>query len=395
MWEMAKKSKKQAVIYIAVILFSIAFIIVGNAVCRPPIFDEGGEEYYRAKVISVGEPIKNEYYLDDGETMVSSENVVFRARFLSGPYKGDEADCLQTIDIMYEFGLREVRVGDSVLVSRPQYEVDEDVGWIFIEFNRIGKIIFLVAVFLLLIAAIGRKKGLSTILSLIFTVLSIFLVYIPAILKGYNVYVMSVIICAFSVFTSLILIGGWNTKTICAIIGNLIGVAVAGVLTAVMSNAFGMSGLVDENYIMLTQLDTPIDLKAIIWGGVLVGAMGAVMDVSMSIASAMNELSETMRNKSFFNMLRSGMNIGRDAIGTMTNTLILAYIGGALATVLLLVAYNKNILYLFNMEMILAEILSSIVGSIGILAAVPATAFISAYIFNRPGRSKNAEEESE
>ncbi len=385
---MAKKSGKQIIIYVLTIVFSIAFILVGNVLCHPPIFDEGGEEYYRAKVISAESAAEKSYYLDDGTTEVSAKNVIFRAKILSGPYKGDEADCLQTIDSMYAMSLREVKKGDSVLISRPQYEVSEDVGWIFIEFNRIGSIIVLVAVFLALIAIIGRKKGFSTILSLIFTVLSIFLVYVPAILKGYNIYLMSVIICVFSVFTSLILIGGWNRKTVCAIIGNLIGVAVAGVLTAVMNNIFGMTGLVDENYIMLTQLDTPIDLKAVIWGGVVVGAMGAVMDVAMSIASAMNELSETMRDKSLFNMLRSGMNIGRDAIGTMTNTLILAYIGGALATVLLLVAYNKNMLYLFNMEMILADILSSVVGSIGILAAVPATAFISAYIYNRPEKKR-------
>lgn len=385
---MAKKSGKQIIIYVLTIVFSIAFILVGNVLCHPPIFDEGGEEYYRAKVISAESVAEKSYYLDDGTTEVSAKNVIFRAKILSGPYKGDEADCLQTIDSMYAMSLREVKKGDSVLISRPQYEVSEDVGWIFIEFNRIGSIIVLVAVFLALIAIIGRKKGFSTILSLIFTVLSIFLVYVPAILKGYNIYLMSVIICVFSVFTSLILIGGWNRKTVCAIIGNLIGVAVAGVLTAVMNNIFGMTGLVDENYIMLTQLDTPIDLKAVIWGGVVVGAMGAVMDVAMSIASAMNELSETMRDKSLFNMLRSGMNIGRDAIGTMTNTLILAYIGGALATVLLLVAYNKNMLYLFNMEMILADILSSVVGSIGILAAVPATAFISAYIYNRPEKKR-------
>ena len=102
----------------------------------------------------------------------------------------------------------------------------------------------------------------------------------------------------------------------------------------------------------------------------------------MSIASAMKELNDTMERKTFFRMLRSGMNIGRDAIGTMTNTLILAYIGGSLATVILL-AVNKNIYYLFNMEMIMVEILSAVIGSIGILAAVPATALVSAYVFNR------------
>lgn len=103
----------------------------------------------------------------------------------------------------------------------------------------------------------------------------------------------------------------------------------------------------------------------------------------MTIASAMNELAENMENKTFMKMLKSGMNIGRDAIGTMTNTLILAYVGSSLATVLLLIVYNKDILYLFNMEMIVVEVLQAVVGSMGILFAVPATALFSAYIFTK------------
>jgi uncharacterized membrane protein len=89
----------------------------------------------------------------------------------------------------------------------------------------------------------------------------------------------------------------------------------------------------------------------VVWGGIIIGALGAIMDVAMTIASAINELSEHMEAKSFSRMLKSGMNIGRDAIGTMTNTLILAYIGGSLAIVLLLIANNKSVDYLFNTEM--------------------------------------------
>lgn len=106
------------------------------------------------------------------------------------------------------------------------------------------------------------------------------------------------------------------------------------------------------------------------------------MDVAMSIASAMNELSDHMQKRSFSKMLKSGMNIGKDAIGTMTNTLILAYIGGSLAMVLLLTAYNRNVLYLFNLEMIVVEVMQAVVGSMGILFAVPLTAVFAAYIFN-------------
>ncbi|MBQ6901453.1 MAG: YibE/F family protein [Oscillospiraceae bacterium] len=378
-----KRMNRGTVIYLATVIFSVLFVLVGNLVCRPQIFNEGEEDYHRATVVKIGDITEDQYSLDDGETMVSNKRITFTAKMKSGPYKGDTVEVVQDVDDMYAYQPRDVKVGDKILVSRPGYDTEGEVNWVFIEHNRIGTIIWLIAIFLLLIVIIGRRKGISTIISLIFTVLAIFLVYIPSILKGYNIYLMTVIVSVFTIFMSLILISGWSLKTLCAISGNVMGIAISGILAVVMSNILGLTGMIDEDYVLLTLMDTPVNLRAVLWGGVCIGALGAIMDVAMSIASAMKELNDTMSDKSFFRMLRSGMNIGRDAIGTMTNTLILAYIGGALATVLLLVAYNKNMYYLFNMEMIMAEILSAIVGSIGILAAVPATSIISAYVFNR------------
>ena len=381
--------KIDSIVYISTILFSIVFILLGNLICTPEDSVEGGEIYYKAVVTEVGIAEESEYSLDDGETMVTSKRIPFSALVKSGPYKGDTVEVIQDVDDMYAYQPRDVRVGDKILISRPNYDVPGDgEEWVLIEYNRIDTIIWLVAAFLLLIVIIGRTKGISTIISLIFTVLAIFLVYIPSILKGYNIYVMTIIVSVFIIFMSLILISGWNKKTLCAIFGNVMGIAIAGILATIVSRALGLTGIIDQDYVLLTLMETPIDLRAIVWGGVCIGALGAVMDVAMSIASAMNELNDTMKDKSFFNMLRSGMNIGRDAIGTMTNTLILAYIGGALATVLLLVMYNKNLYYLFNMEMIMVEILAAIAGSIGILAAVPATALFSAYVFNRKSNNE-------
>ena len=379
--------KKQTMIYIITILISVAFVFVGNIICRPTMMSEGVEDYYRAKVVEVGNVEEAEFSLDDGETMVSNKRIEFTAKMINGPYKGDTVEAIQDIDDMYAYQPKDVEVGDEILLARPSYDLESgelggDSDWVLIEHNRIGKIIWFVIAFFLLIIFIGHRKGLTTILALLFTVLAIFLVYIPGILKGYNIYGMTIVISIFTIISSLIIINGWNFKTICAISGNIIGVAFAGLTAIIMSKAFRLTGMVEQNYVMLTQLETPIDLLGVIWGGVLVGALGAIMDVAMSIASAMKELNDTMSNKSFFRMLRSGMNIGRDAIGTMTNTLILAYIGGALASVLLL-TIHQNVYYLFNMEMILVEILSAIAGSIGILAAVPATAVISAFVFNR------------
>lgn len=409
-----KKLGKQRVIYIATVLFSILFLIIGSSICKSDLIGNGESDCYKAEVTEIISVDDIQYDLDDEGTYVPNKRIVFKARMENGPYEGDIVEAVQDIDSLYAYQPRQAKVGDEILLSRPdfdgsdaedksnapedadkeqvdgisgnvaeEYSVDENrAQWILIEHNRINSLAWLCVIFLLLIVLIGKKKGFSAILALLFTVLAIFMIYIPSIIRGFNIYLMTIIISTYVIFMSLIILNGWNFKTICAIIGNMTGVAVAGILALIMNSVVGITGMVEQNYVMLTLMDTPIDLRAIVWGGILIGALGAIMDVSMSIASAMKELNDTMERKSFFRMLRSGMNIGRDAIGTMTNTLILAYIGGSLATVILL-AVNKNIYYLFNMEMIMVEILSAVIGSIGILAAVPATAVVSAYIFNR------------
>jgi uncharacterized membrane protein len=183
----------------------------------------------------------------------------------------------------------------------------------------------------------------------------------------------------------LVIINGVHKKTLCAVIGNLGGLASAGILSYVISNMLNLTGLIDQDSIFLLMInpDNPIDLRAILWSGIVIGSLGAVMDISMSIASATNELAENIENKDFKTFLKSGLNIGQDSIGTMTNTLVLAYIGSSLSIVLLMVVYNSDILHLINLEMIVYEILQAIIGSMGILLAIPITSLFSAYIFSK------------
>lgn len=390
--ESKNKSQKNALTYLIVIVLSIAFIVSGYFICRPE--SKSGTKdvkMYPAKVVDVYNKIENSYSLEGEDNEVKQELVLFVAEFTGKYKKGEKVEAVQKIDQLYYYQPQEVKNGDKILISLSSEASEGE--WTYVEHNRITSIIALVVVFLLLVIIIGRAKGFNTIVSLIFTTAAIFAVYVPSILKGYNIYLSTIIISIFIVLMSLIIINGINKKTLCAILGNIGGVAIAGILAIVVNKILHITGLMDDDFVFLTLINesNPIDLKAIIWGSIVIGSLGAIMDVAMSIASAMNELSETMGNKSFSRLLKSGMNIGRDAIGTMTNTLILAYIGGALATVLLLVANNKNILYLFNLEVIMVEIVQAIVGSIGILVAVPATALLSAKIFDASA-TKNVNE---
>ena len=163
----------------------------------------------------------------------------------------------------------------------------------------------------------------------------------------------------------------------------------AGLLTLLMSYLMQLTGMISEEtlYLQLVQTANPIDLRGLVFAAIIIGALGAIMDVAMDIASSLNEMRQNIPNISGKQLIKSGMNIGRDVMGTMANTLILAYIGSGLITTLLLVAYNVSFIELMNMEFIVVEILQALVGSIGILLAIPMTAIISAAIYPRKKHS--------
>lgn len=382
-----KNRFSKSVIYLFILLFSIAFILAGYFICKPDNAISGNEEYYTATVLTVGETVVDEYSYDGASEDLFNKTVYFTAELTSGgeEWEGTRVDAQQYINYALSIQPKEIKVGDEVVLFYSSGYESEEKLWQFAEKNRSKSLLLFCLSFLLLILLIGGRKGVSTIIALLFTVAAIFLVYIPSILKGMNIYATTIIICIFIIVMSLLLLNGINKKSLCAILGNVGGVLVAGILALIMSSILGITGDVEEDYLLLMQLNEgfPIDLKAIVWGSILIGSLGAVMDVAMSISSALQELSENMENKTFGKLLKSGMNIGRDAIGTMTNTLILAYIGGSMATVLLLMAYNMNVLYLFNLEMIVVEVLQAVVGSMGILFAVPSTALIAAYIYTK------------
>ncbi len=361
---------KNKVLYAITIVVAILFILIGYFVTKSDKEEYVNHFFKSGQVLSVGE-------------IYESENSQIGVLYLPFTVKidGEEIAAIQTIDNSVKYIKKDVEVGDNVLITK----FSDSETWYFTDYNRIPSLIFLALIFLGLILLIGKMKGFKTILSLIFTVAAILLIYIPGILKGFNIYILTTVVISFIIVISLLLINDFNKKTFCAILGNIGGVIVTGILAIIFNKALNITGIVDSDYVYITLLDSnkQLDLVALVWGGILIGSVGAIMDVSMTIASSMNELDEHMKDKSFKKMVTSGLNIGKDAIGTMTNTLILAYIGGSLASVLILNSYIDNPLQLFNLEMIVVEISQSLIGSIGILFAVPVTTVLAAYIFNK------------
>ena len=376
---------RETLVYLSTIFISVILLIVGNRITTKNLNILSGAEGVNAekaqviKIVSI-KPV--EYDLG-GETPETGKNIIFTAEILSGVKKGTEVAALQTIDPFTGTALKEVEPGDKIILYRLDNENSED-EWVLGEYLRTDSLIIMGIAFLIFLVLFGRFKGFNTIVSLAFTCIAIFAVFIPAVLQGFNIYFWSIITCIFIITMSFLIIYGANKKSLSAGIGCLVGILVSGFLTLIMDKVLKLTGLVSEEslYVIRVNPTNPIDLRAIIFASILIGAIGAIMDVAMSIAAALAELKDKLEYTPFSLIIKSGMAIGRDIMGTMANTLILAYIGSSLSVVLLLVSYNSSILELMNKEMIVVEILQSLVGSFGILVTIPITSLICAYLFS-------------
>ena len=362
-------------------VLSLLFVIMGNKLCDYTPGGVGETDVESAKVLKIIETKTEEL---DG---LNNTVIVFQAEMLTGTQKGQVLEMEQIINDVTIDKPNPIEVKDRVLVSNTDLmgNATKDAQWYYLQQDRIPGMLCLAGVFLLLLLVIGRLKGLTTIISLAFTGAAVFAVYIPAILSGKDIYLTTIIITIYIIFSSLILLNGFNKKTLCAIVGNIGGIIVTGILALVVNSALKITGMLDEDYMFLAALggESSVDLRAIVWSGIMIGSLGAIMDVSMSIASAMQELAVEMKERSFKRMISSGMNIGRDAIGTMTITLVLAYAGSSITAILLFTLNNRNLMILMNFEMIVVEVVQAIVGSLGILLAVPITVLFAATAFNK------------
>ncbi len=176
---------------------------------------------------------------------------------------------------------------------------------------------------------------------------------------------------------TFIIIGGFSKKITTAAIGTLGGVVSAGGMALIFNNLAKMTGgCEDAIQLSINMTSINFDFRDLLFAGIIVSALGACMDVGMSIASSLDEIKMKNPEITWQELFKSGMNIGRDVIGTMTNTLILAYVGGSLTLILLFMACNMNVMEILNKETIAEEVISAIAGSMGVIYTVPITSFI-------------------
>jgi len=306
-----------------------------------------------------------------------------KIEILDGSHKGETMTIRHTIERIMP-GYYIFKAGDKLLIR-----ATEDNGKIetvkIQEKVRDSQVYLIVGLFVALLLIIGGIKGLKTLVSLVIAVAMIFFGYIPLIIKGVNPILASLGISIPVVIITLIIISGKNIKTFVAIIGTSLGVIISGILAFIFGNFAHLTGLADDSSISLAYIPQfrNLDYKGILFGTILIGAIGAIMDVAISIASALYEINDLDKNISKKNMIISGMNIGKDMMGSMSNTLILAYVGTTLHLIILFIVYRIRFTEIINLDSIATEIIRAMAGSIGLIITIPVTVVIGTAIYKK------------
>jgi len=380
-----RKPSMPPVSYIAAVVCALLFLVLGNrAVGGGDIFAEEGAELIRARTTKVL-GIEEDYYAEDDPSLVLT-TVTFEARALSGPRRGLTLRCVQQLDSVYNLALPQVKARDTVLLD-VQALGDGVAGFVLCEFVRTAPLIWLGLLFAALMVLFGRKKGANTLLSFVFSISAIFLVLVPALLSGHNIYFWSLLICVYIVVTNLLIVQGPGPKSLAAGLGCLGGVLCAGLIMLLANRPMFITGLIDDDSIFLKALG--IDIRATVFCMILIGSVGALMDVAMDIAAALHELRQGKPDIDAKDLMRAGINIGQDLIGTMANTLVLAYIGESMGLLLVMIHYSPSASYMVNREMIAVAILQCLAGCLSVLAVVPLTSFFGSLLYSGKPKTVN------
>jgi|694.fasta_scaffold00399_17 uncharacterized membrane protein len=324
--------------------------------------------------------IVKEILLDNEITLREGEKQ--RQQLLKVKLSDDrEIEALNTIPLGLSYQVL-LKKGDKILVS-------EEDGLFNIEgYNRESISWILLFLFTALLVGIGGKKGALAFISLIIKISILLFILIPSIKAGYSPLLTTSLFCAIATCLTIAMVSGLNYKTLAACIGTIGGVLAAGLIGYWAVNASHMSGLLEPEMESLFYQFPKIKLTELISAGVLIGALGAAMDVAISIASALQEIKLAAPEMAFKELYKSGMNIGRDVMGTMINTLILAYAGSSLPTIILITQIDTA--YLFNMELFIKELILSAVGSIGLILTIPITSLLAAYLMSKMNDKKKS-----
>ncbi|MBQ1304901.1 MAG: YibE/F family protein [Erysipelotrichales bacterium] len=301
---------------------------------------------------------------------------------LTGKYKGKSLQTGNYVGPLYGVPLK---AGDTCTVVVSTFS-DGQIRATVYEYSRTVPLLIVAALFILATVLVGGKNGVKSLVGLAVTVLTLFCILLPALLKGAPTLLSTFLTGIYVSLVTLLILGGAEKKTLCAFLGTAAGMTLAFLFAVLAQSILRIDGmrLTDvEPLLQLRQTGTPIGLRGLLSAGVIISSLGAVMDVAMSLSSSLKEVHEANTDFTFKDLFRSGMNIGRDMVGTMTNTLILAFLGSGLVLILYISSLHLRTYQLLSSSYVAIETVSGISCSIGVILSVPITAFIASRMYGK------------
>ena len=363
-------------------LILLFFIVIITGLFSQDMNDFEGlnsEEYIKGKILYLESTKKSGYSGEDGIKEIEE----YRVRILEGDDKGNEILIQSPVYLEKAYNIF-IKENQNVVLYKENGE-DGVNNYYIVDIDKRESILAIVGIFIFLTILIARYKGIKAILSLVIVIAIIYNVFLPMISIGYSPILISTLTALLCSTITIVLTTGFSKKGVVAILGAVAGVIIAGIISMYFSYKMAMTGFVSVEALNYSTLLQGIKVREIISAGVILGSMGAVMDVSMSISSALTELRKRDLNISKKEIFESGMRIGEDIIGTMVNTLILAYIGSGILSTLFIYLQKEQfpLIRILNFESVAADIVRAFAGSIGILVAVPITSYLCCLMFTK------------
>lgn len=363
-----RANARRAVIAVLAVGFLI-FVYFINQVQKPELVTTVGRTFERAKVVEVVKDNLQEDGRRYGEQTV-------RLLMLSGLQKGETVEATSSAGYLFGAGC----TPGMEVITIQSVSGDISVTSVY-SANREPVVYAFVLLFFLILCVIGGKQGVKASIGLIFTLACIILLYIPLIFRGFSPFWAAVLVAIVTTLVTMYLIGGPSKKTACAIVGSIAGVIIAGLAATGFGYFSGISGnnVSDIENLLFLGENTKIQVSGLLFSGLLIASLGAVMDVAISVASTINEIQEQNPSLSRMELFRSGISVGRDMMGTMSNTLILAFAGGSVSVLVTNYVYNLPYVQIINSYGIGIEIMQAFSGSMGVVLTVPIVAAVSAF----------------
>ena len=360
--------KRQLIILLCAVLFAL-FLYRYNQIDRVGLYDTEGKTFEKAEVVDIIKDNETESGNQIGDQVVSLE-------LLSGDYKGNTVEAVSSSSYLYgahcEVGMR---------VIAEVNESDDSLYVTVYSQDRTWMLYAIILLFLITLCIIGGRQGFNSAVALVFTFVCIVFLFLPMIYRGISPVLAAAAVAVLTTFVTMYLIGGLSSKSVTAMIGTVAGVGISAVLAVLFGRMTGISGynVSDIEQLEYVGQTTNVRIGELLYAGILISALGAVMDVAMSVASTISEIHFRNPELSRKELFASGIRVGRDMMGTMSNTLILAFTGSSINTLVFMYVYGYSSTQITNMYSIGIEVIQGISSTMGVILTVPIVSVICAW----------------